>query len=162
MWLKRKHTRIHNICVWFHILYVCECICSTMSDKPPRCGTGCCLTNGSPLTSSLGVSSEIHHVTSWSTCSADILPEMPFRFDSSGLDTIVCLLHNLSAGKLWSNFFSFFFFPLLLSTRRSYLRLSVSQNQCIHCSFHCELRGRDSDCDGFACFFLTGPCANGG
>lgn len=25
---------------------------------------------------------------------------MPFRFDSSGLDTIVCLLHNLSAGKM--------------------------------------------------------------
>lgn len=81
---------------------------------------------------------------------------MPFRFDSSGLDTIVCLLHNLSAGKMWSNFFFFyFFFPLLLSTRRSYLRLSVSRNQCIRCRFHCELRGRDSDCDGFACFFFN-------
>ena len=106
---KRKHGRILNVCMWLYILYVRERICSALSDKPPCCGTGCCLTNGSPLTSSLGVSSEIHHVTSWSTCSADILPEMPFRFDSSGLDTIVCLLHNLSAGKMWSNFFFFFF-----------------------------------------------------
>lgn len=70
----------------------------------PCWNPGCC-EKWQPLTSLLRVSPEIHHVTSWSTCSADILPEMPFRYDSSGLDTIVCLLHNLSAGMMWSLFF---------------------------------------------------------
>ena len=162
---KRKHGRILNVCMWLYILYVRERICSALSDKPPCCGTGCCLTNGSPLTSSLGVSSEIHHVTSWSTCSADILPEMPFRFDSSGLDTIVCLLHNLSAGKMWSNFFFFFLFFFSPCC----FQLGAHTWGCLSPGINVSVadftvnygEGIQTAMDLHA-FFWTGPCANGG
>lgn len=83
---------------------------------------------------------------------------MPFRFDSSGLDTIVCLLHNLSAGKMWSPIFFFFLPTLLLSAPHAYLRLSVFKNQCICRRVYCALRRRDSDYNGFACFLRLALC----
>lgn len=61
------------------------------------------------------------HVSGNSSCyimiHLHILPEMPFRFHSSGLDPIVCLLHNLSAGKMWGLIIPFFFSSFCLQPR---------------------------------------------
>lgn len=132
------------------VFHACEC---------PRCvcrASTRCLKKWQPPTFLLCLSPEIHHVTSWSTCSAHILPEKAFQVWLPWSGCIVCLLHNLSAGKM----------PLThthTNTRCFQLcahtwgclssRINVSAGR-----FLCGLRRRESDYDGFARFLNWAMC----
>lgn len=150
-----------KICVTFASGFICRhgqicmcvSVCSAFGMHP------CCCQQSQ--TTLLCVSLEIHGVTSWSTCIAVILLEMPVRFDSSGLDTIVCLLHNLSAGKMKSH--SPFLPPLCC------FQLRAPTWGCLSCRINVSIADFTLDYCGEGIHtamdlhaFWTGPCAKWG
>lgn len=134
------------------VFHACEC---------PRCvcrASTRCLKKWQPPTFLLCLSPEIHHVTSWSTCSAHILPEKAFQVWLPWSGCIVCLLHNLSAGKM----------PLThthTQTHAAFNSVHIPEVVCLLGSMYpladfSVVYGEGSQTTMDLHAFWTGPCAN--